>query len=85
VSAIVEGFIFSRYHTVGLLSSIFILVFSSIKFDIGFIDKNYLLTILESMPIKIFSNSKNSNFPCGRTLCIVTWENRNEVQRCPPN
>jgi hypothetical protein len=31
----------SRCHTVSLLSSIFILVFSSTKFDIGFIDKNY--------------------------------------------
>jgi hypothetical protein len=49
---------FSRCHTVSLLSSIFILVFSSIKFDIGFIDKNYLLTILESMPIKIFLRVK---------------------------
>jgi hypothetical protein len=48
----------SRYHTVNLLSSVFILVFSSIKFDIGFIDKNYLLTILESMPIKIFQTVK---------------------------
>jgi hypothetical protein len=56
---------------VSLLSSIFMLVFSSIKFYIGFIDKNYVLKILESMPIKIFLNSKNSNFPCGRTLCIV--------------
>jgi hypothetical protein len=54
-----------------LLSSIFMLVFSSIKFDIGFIYKHFLLTILESMPIIIFSNSKNSNFPCSRTLCIV--------------
>jgi hypothetical protein len=43
---------------VSLLSSIFILVFSSIKFDIGFIDKNYLLTILESMPITIFRTVK---------------------------
>jgi hypothetical protein len=43
---------------VSLLSSIFILVFSSIKFDIGFIDKNYLLTILESMTIKIFRTVK---------------------------
>jgi hypothetical protein len=41
-----------------LLSSIFILVFSSIKFDIGFIDKNYVLTILESMTIKIFRTVK---------------------------
>jgi hypothetical protein len=49
---------FSRCHTVSLLSSIFILVFSSIKFDIGFIAKNYLLTILESMPIKIFRTVK---------------------------
>jgi hypothetical protein len=43
---------------VSLLSSIFMLVFSSIKFDIGFIDKNYLLTILESMTIKIFRTVK---------------------------
>jgi hypothetical protein len=42
---------------VSLLSSFF-LVFSSIEFDIGFIDKNYLLTILESMPIKIFQTVK---------------------------
>jgi hypothetical protein len=54
---------FNRCHTVSLLSSIFLLVFSSIKFDTGFIDKNYLLTILESMSIKIFSNSKNSSHP----------------------
>jgi hypothetical protein len=52
---------FSRCHTVSLLSSIFILVFSSIKFDIGFIDKNYLLTILDSMTIKL-----------SRTVEIVT-------------
>jgi hypothetical protein len=56
---------------VSLLSSIFILVFSSTKFDIGFIDKNDCLTILESMPIKFFLNSKNTNFPCCRTLYIV--------------
>jgi hypothetical protein len=43
---------------VSLLSSIFILLFSSIKFDIGFIDKNYLLKILESMTIKIFLTVK---------------------------
>jgi hypothetical protein len=36
----------------------FLLVFSSIKFDIGFVDKNYLLTILESMRIKIFPTVK---------------------------
>jgi hypothetical protein len=53
---------FSRCHTVSLLSSIFMLVFSSKKFDIEFIDKNYFLTIPESMPLKIFSNSKNNNF-----------------------
>jgi hypothetical protein len=55
---LLEVSFFKRCHTVSLLSSIFILVFSSIKFDTGFIDKNYLLTILESMPIKIFRTVK---------------------------
>jgi hypothetical protein len=49
---------FSRCHTVSLLSSTFMLVLSSVKFDIGFIHKNYLLTILDSMAIKVFRTVK---------------------------
>jgi hypothetical protein len=66
---------------VSFLSSLFIFVFSSTKFDIEFIDKNYFLTILESLPTKIFLNSKNSNFPCCGTLCIVKTQVHNPKMR----